>query len=232
MTVETTKPIVTFRDRMREVWSPPWLATGNAERFLYAFGLMADIFADALVAGVASRFPGVYGFESLPAIGRERRITRGLAETDLAYAARLRRWLEDHKRRGGPYALLSQLYAYYGPNNFPITLLYRSGRRFDMAADGTVTRSIDTRFAPDTNPAQWARWWLFFALPQDALDGLTDDQRASMQHVPREWNAAHCTGTLIATEPTGELWNWPLGRKWNEPGKWNTTGRTLRLPVD
>lgn len=229
----TIAKIITYRDRLRERWSPPWLQTGNNEKLLYAAGMLADVCGDAMVAALAMRYPGLYSYESLPVIGRERRITRGPYETDAGYAARLRRWLDDHRRRGGPYAMLAQLYAYFAPNGFPITLVYRSGRRFDMAPDGTVTRSIVPTFGLDARPEQHARWWLFYATDDYDVDDLSDEDRADLAHVPREWNNARCAGTIVVMPPGVELWNWPVGRRWNRHVKWNNgAGRGAKVTVD
>lgn len=212
-------PTRTFRDRIRRA-SPPWLQRGWAEKLLYSYGAQIDAFADALVAGVKMRFPGLYSEESLPLIGRERRIARGLLEDGPTYAARLRRWFDDHRRRGGPYALLAQLYAYFSPNNFPIALIYRSGRRYSMDITGAVVRD-DIPFHPDAAAEQWARWWLI--MEADAyVPPLSDQDVADIRLIPTEWNAAHCTGTVIVMPTGGELWDYPLGHVWNEPGVWNT----------
>lgn len=228
--------IVTFRDRMRELWSPPWLATGNNERFMYALAVHVDLMADVITAAVASRFPGVYSYESLPVIGRERRIARGPYEPDATYADRLTRWLDDHRRRGNAYTLLAQIHAYYRPNNFAVELIYRSGRHFHMSPSGQIVRWLEPSFHPDARPEQYARWWLFYTTNdyEIADDGsLSAADVADIVHVPREWNAAHAIGTIIVMRPGAELWNWPLRRKWNRPVPWNkTTGRSAKILID
>jgi hypothetical protein len=242
MTAITTAPIVpsmppssappttleTYRDEIRRR-CPPWLQRGTAERYMYALGLLVDTFGDALVAGVKHRFPNLYSPEALGLIGRERRISRGRTELDGTYAGRLCRWLTDHQLRGGPYALLAQLHAHFSPNTFPIELVYYSGRRFSMAADGTVVRD-DIVWSPDTDTARWARWWLFYntdAFPEflDVVD------REDLRLVPRQWNAAHTLGWIVLLRGGVELWNWPLGHVWNEPGTWNTRAPTY-IEVD
>lgn len=221
-------PTPTFRDRIRRA-SPPWLQHGWAEKLLYSFGVQVDAFADALVAGVKLRFPGVYSDDSLPLIGRERRIARGLLEDNATYAARLTRWLDDHKRRGGPYALLAQLHAYFSPNNFQIQLIYRSGRRFTMTADGTVTRD-DIAWQPDATPAKWAQWWLLL-FTNDYLPPLSAQQIADIRLIPTEWNAAHCFGTVVVFPTGAELWDFPNGRTWDESGTWDTPDTVSTVPV-
>lgn len=221
-------PTRTFRDRIRRA-CPPWLQIGWNEKLLYSFGAQIDAFADALVAGVKMRFPNVYSPESLPLIGRERRIARGLLEDDATYATRLTRWLDDHRVRGGPYAMLAQLHAYYFGNEFPIELVYRSGRRYSMDVDGNVVRD-DIVFTPDGNPAQWARWWLFMYTDSYALP-LSDADTADIARIPTEWNAAHCFGTVVLLASSAELWDYPLGEVWNDAGVWDPPDTAVYIPI-
>lgn len=224
--------ILTFRDRLKRI-VPGWLRTRRTERLLYSIGLQIDAIGDATIAGVKLRFPGYYSDESLPIIGRERRIRRGRAESNSTYAARLARWLTDHRLRGGPYALLAQVHAHYAPNNFPVELIYRSGRTYAMDVHGNVTRedrdfnSTNAVTFPDTEPERWARWWLIYYWP-DALPDvgtwsepgtpwgdpttlwgyvITPDEIEDLRLTPREWNAAHAVGrvVLISDEQRLEL---------------------------
>ena len=173
--------VSTYRDTLRAI-SPRWLQRGNAQRLLFALGVHVDAFADALVAGLKQRLPGLYSPDALPLLGRERRIRRGLWETDAVYASRLLRWLDDHRRRGGPYALLAQLRATFAPSNFPIELLYYptallggEARRYSMDADGVVERD-SVPWIPDDDATHWARWWLIYHWPSPILgDGTWDD---------------------------------------------------------
>lgn len=217
----------TFRDQIRRR-SPPWLQHGNAEKYLYALGVHLDALGDALAAGVKSRFPGLYSFESLPYIARERRIVRGRNETDAGFAERLRAWLADHRRRGNPYALLSQLHTFFAPDNFPIELVYASGQRYAMDVDGVVTRSF-VPWSPDGNPAKWARWWLFYNTDQWAVTPPTQTEIDELRLVPRAWNATHPIGSIVLFPTGAELWNYPAGHIWNESGVWNTTAGEARF---
>lgn len=217
----------TFRDSIRKV-SPPWLQNGLAEVILYTIGLQIDAFGDALVAGVKMRFPGLYSYESLPLIGRERRILRGRSEPDATYAARLTRWLVDHQRRGGPYALLAQLYAHYAPNNFPIKLVYQSGRRYSMDVNGVVTRD-DIVWGPDSLTTLWARWWLFFET--DTFGTPTGDALDDIIAIPSAWNAGHCLGYIVLRPAGAELIDYPGGTI-DQAGTIDTTVATMTIAVD
>lgn len=221
--------IKTFRDRIA-MFVPPWLQLGNNAKLLYAILVQVDAMGDALAAGVRMRFPGSYSPESLSLIGRERRIARGAAEPDDTYAARLRRWLVDHSTRGGPYALLAQIHAFYAPNAFPVDLVYRNGRRYRMDASGAITRDT-INFQPDNRPEQWARWWLFYWT--DAYPApLSEAQLAELRLVPREWNAAHALGKLFVMPTGAELINYPPGHHVNESGTINRPGPSAVLPIE
>jgi hypothetical protein len=211
--------IITHRDTARKA-SPPWLQHGIAEKVLYAISVQLDAIADGIVAGVKMRFPGVYSNESLGLIGRERRIRRGLYELETNYALRLKRWWEDHRTRGGPYSLLTQLWYHYTPNTFPIVLVYRSGARYTMNAAGVITRQVD----PYTNTLNWSRWALLYFTdePVDPTD---------IAIVPRDWIAAHVLGTVKVIPSGGELWNFPAEMIWNQAGTWNTADITIDIPV-
>lgn len=228
-----------FRDTIRRL-SPPWLQTGLAEKILYSFGIQIDAFGDALRAGVQQRFPGYYSFDSLAPLGRERRIYRGQLEADAAYAARLSGFFASHRLRGGPYALLTQLYYYFAPDYFEIDLIYYSGRRFTLSkalldggasVDEAITRD-DVAWSADSDSAHWARWWLFYYTDQWAAMAPTDAEIAELRLVPRQWNAAHCLGTIVLFSSDTELWNWPPGHVWNESGVWNTGGVPYYIEVD
>lgn len=222
MTTPPDELIVTFRDTMwRSV--PPWLKIGTAQKYLYALAVQLDAAGDALVAGVKMRFPNLYSGDSLATIGAERRIRRGLEESNQNYAGRLTRWLEDHRVRGGAYALLNQLYVHYAPNNFPIVLSYPSGTRYFLDVTGNITWSRIENPPPIPN---WARWSLLY---------FTDDIDASdvedLILIPRDWIAAHCFGEIILMTAGTELWDYPPTALWDEAGAWNSLDAPFRVQV-
>jgi hypothetical protein len=238
-----------FRDAVRSV-APWWLARveSTTGKMLWAFGLMLDGLVEAQVAAIKVRFPGLYSFESLPLLGRERRIRRGPNESDEVYATRLPRWLDDHRLRGGPYALLEQVRAYWAPDAFKVDLVYRSGRRFQMDPGTTIVRD-DIEWDYDEKPEKWARWSLFYFWSDELVsdDGTWDDpgtwddggvwdsnltveQAEDIRAVPSEWNNAHCFGEVVLLSGDRELWDYPAGT-WDDPGVWEDYG-PARLAVE
>jgi|GEM_PF-2869342 len=207
-------PLTTFRDTLREK-CPPWLRQGTAEKVLYSIGVLIDGFADALTAGLKMRFPGYYSAESLPHIGRERRIRRGRNESDAVYAPRLIRWLADHQRRGGPYALLAQLHAHFADAPFAIELLY-----YPSALLGTA-------LLWDSPPGIWN-------------DGGVWSATADATHVARRYSMDTAGNVLrgeAAWTPDSDsahwarwwlIYSWPgavvLDGAWDDAGVWSDGG--------
>jgi hypothetical protein len=225
--------IHTFRDSLRQ-WSPPWLQRGHAEKIGYSMGVQVDAFGDALVAGVKLRFPGYYTMDalSLTTLGRERRIPRGRTESDASYAARLATFFDAHRYRGGPSSLLEQWWLYWRPDMPATELVYANGPRYTVdPATGAITRDVIAWY-PGPDPAMWARWWMFLSTDRWASAPPTASEVAELRRIPRQWNAAHTLGSIVIMSPGAELWNWPLGRRWNGPGVWNTTGKVWVIAID
>jgi hypothetical protein len=166
--------ILTARDTLR-TRLPQWFRNGNLRNIAYSIGLHMDLITEAAVQAVESRFPLV-DYANQDQLGRDRRIRRGLTESNESYAVRLQSWLDTHPLRGGPYGLLQQLYAFYAPNNFRIELLNTSGRRYVMTDDGEIARDDVVWTPPGDHPAKWSRCWLFFFVPTPpSNDGLWGD---------------------------------------------------------
>ena len=239
-------PILTFRDAIRER-SPRWLRGTLGEKILYAFAAVFDALIDSTVQAVRRRFPG-YNDDALPYLARDRKIRRGPNELSANYALRLRRWLTDHATRGGPYALLGQLAAYYAVAPFNIALRYESGALFKMSTDGVILRAPVPADPFDGDTAKWARWWLIYDWPFVVIDdgtwvsagtyddggvwdsGLSAADVESLRIVPSEWNAGHTIANIILLNGGAELWDYPIGL-WSDPGNWNDGAQaTIAVP--
>lgn len=235
-------PLRTWRDALN-LAVPRWLRRETGAKVLFAVGVQFDALTDGLVAGVKSRWPGAYGYESLTLVGRERRMRRGIAETDAGYAERLRGYLDAHRRRGGPYELLEQVHAYYAANPFAADLIYYSGRMFQMNAAGEISLYADAGalypWNPDSDSARWCRQWLMYAWPTPiSSDGtwgsggtwgdgrvwgsdVTAAEARDIRALVREWAAAHVHTTIVLMRPGTELWGYPAGT-WGDGGTWPT----------
>ena len=58
------------------------------------------------------------------------------------------------------------------------------------------------------------------------------EEIADIRLIPRQWLAAHVLGYIVIMASGVELWNFPLGRVWNESGVWNTTGGAATIAVE
>ena len=109
-----------FRTLRRHL-APRWLLDGEGGLVGESLDTMKDAFAERVRLGLLSRFPQNDGAgatappDALVAQGRDRRVVRGISETDTQYAVRLTRWLDERKTAGNPYTLMRQLAAYCGP---------------------------------------------------------------------------------------------------------------------
>lgn len=193
--------------------SPPWLQRTRGAALLGAFGDVLDKVLDYTGGGIRARFPGdanglVSGdlptitADSLPSIGRERRISRGINETDEVYAARLRRWWIDHQKRGGAIAMLRQLEAFWATSPKRISLRYPSGTWWTLDTDGTITK---TTHSTNADLSRWARLQVVYELDADP-GTISYATYSAMMQVPREWIAGHVLLTVLAVWPGGEMW--------------------------
>ena len=245
---------LTFRDTLARI-VPKWLQGTIGARVLYSMAVHLDGALDLVAEGVKARFPGRpdAAIDALPLIGNERRIRRGPTETVEHYSGRLLTWWDDHKRRGGPYALLDQVGRYWdGATTFQIDLVYEMGQHFirNLGLIGGPQDGLPPMSGPyDSDTAHWARWWLVFQWPTSIGDdglwsdpGTWDDlgtwdtdlneaQVAELRLVPAEWNNAHCQGHVVLLSDGAELWDVPAGT-WNDPGVWGGIGGSLTLAVD
>lgn len=228
---------------------PSWLSDGDGERVAYSLGLMMDTFLERLHQGLYARFPEYSPPTALSAIGRDRRIVRGLNESNAAYSARLLRWLDDHRVRGNPYALMDQLAAYMQAS-VVIRTVDRIGNWYTRAADGTRSVSlIQSNWDWDgvaANP-YWARFWVIIFIdtgepwtPHADLIGdpglwsgaigsagftigstATPDEVAAVRSIVAGWKPAGttCEWIILSDDPT-EFDPATAGQPLPNPGLW------------
>lgn len=201
---------------------PPWLRRTYGGKLVRAFGITLDAIADRSADAMAARLPSEALPDALPYIGRDRKIVRGLDESDASYAGRLRRWLPDHKRRGGGIALLRQLEAYYASSPKQIDLVYETGTRYTLGPDGTITKdSIEWREGSD--PAAWAQAFVF--VRYDAEPFVSYAEAQSVVSIVREWMPGHIQNFYVwgVYPGGGDLWDYPDGVLWDadDPVLWD-----------
>ncbi len=146
--------------------APSWLTDpGDGLEVLHSLGICMDAQAERTYQGTLARFPDHAPADALPPMSRDRKIVRGINESAESFAARLIKWLDDHKVRGNPYALLEQLQAYLVIPTAVRTVDNR-GNWFSIDEDGNRSALIDQgNWDWDGDTASWSRFWVIIYPP-------------------------------------------------------------------
>lgn len=149
---------------------PPWLQRTVGARVVQGMADPIDALVTASVEAVKARLPvDAPDATALGLIGAERRIRRGPGESAQTYARRIRTWWDAHRTRGGAYALLGQLDAYFQDwCNVRMDVVANSGLRRWIDAAATVAESVITRDSvtwDGDGSGRWARIWVFLYVP-------------------------------------------------------------------
>lgn len=181
--------------------SPPWLGGEWGERLMYAQGIQLDALGEYLRMGILQRFPELCQPEMLFALGRDKKIFRGLSESDENYARRLVQFKRTWKLAGNAPTLLRQLWELQRPN--AVRMRY-------------VVNGYDAD--PATTGNQFADWW---TCEGDANgDPVLTYERVS----PSNWNWDGAAGynirfwlIIYRTDFQPAMWGVPP-YDWAEPG--------------
>lgn len=158
---------------VRKARLPRWLTEGEGELVGYALDVMKDAFMERIFSGLLARFPqqdpdGTPAApDALAAMGRDRRVVRGIDESAESYATRLKAWLEDRKTGGNPFTLMQKLSEYTGAGCAFRTVDVR-GNWYSLAADGTRSLLLaqgNWDWDGDTSGTLWSRFWVIIYPP-------------------------------------------------------------------
>ncbi len=216
--------------------APRWLTEGEGGLLGYALDLVKDAFVERVRLGLMSHLPEndpngttTAPPDALVAMGRDRRVVKGIFETDSEYAARLRLWLDDRHRAGNPYMLMQKLAEYLGPLPSYRTVDAR-GNWYSRAADGTETALLKQEnwdWDGTTIGERWSRFWVVIYpnglwatesvtwgdgadstwgedLATDMLGiTATQEQVVTVRHLVKDWKPAgtRCINTIVAFDP-------------------------------
>lgn len=138
---------------------PSWLSSGDGEKVLYTLGRLTDGFIERARLSLTARFPTYSSGVGLTMLGDERGIIKGKAENESGYARRLRGWRGDrgHLVRGNPFAMLWQIWNYFG--GIVCRELDTGGNVFtiDRAGIASATHGGSWNWDGDSS---WFRFWL------------------------------------------------------------------------
>lgn len=190
---------------------PPWLQRLRGKAFMRGLGDTLDVVQNRTAESIDARFPRATRPDALASIGRDRKILRGPNEPAETYAKRLVRWWQDHRTRGGPYALLRQSEAFWSSAPRRVDLVYASGTRFVLETDGTITRDS---VPSNADPLRWSRASVFYYLTEDEVP-VPYELYQSLMAIPREWTAAHVGEINVFGLAGGcQAWGYPPNNEW------------------
>ena len=164
------------RDSVKQM-SPPWLANGFAEKFLYNFGVCADALLEKLNEAVQARMPTKCDVSALPFIGADRLIGQGPNESNANYRVRLQKAFDTWQQAGTRRAVLQQVLGYVA-NSANVQPYTPAATIVSASASGTYAvwdryfYGDDTAAAPAhvrKAPANWNwdgtyTWWDSFLI--------------------------------------------------------------------
>lgn len=164
-----------FRDALASI--VPWWASDRTRtgpganigyRFLWVLVGALDGAAELLTEGIKAWMPGKGTPTALRLIGRSRGMVRGRADTDDAYAERLRTWLDRWPEAGSQRGLVRAVWDFLG-GGMRIRIVNRGGRWTTIESDGQIS---ETSAAWDwdsiSNPeraAFWSELWIIVYPP-------------------------------------------------------------------
>jgi hypothetical protein len=170
---------MTMKEYIREI-SPPWLATGNAEKLLYSCAYVIDLLIEKCTQASKSHMPTKCDPSCLPYIGAERLIERGFLETNTAYGERLQAAFDAHRFAGMDRGVMRQVLGFLSPVS-PLVEVVSQSSIWNVYADGddltipALSNSAPTHVVP--SPINWDwngegsfRWWRSWLII--AADGI------------------------------------------------------------
>ena len=151
---------------IRRILTPRWLSDGDGGLVGTSLDVIKDAYAERLELGMLASMPqnGPNGetppADALAAMGRDRRVVRGIGDTDAQYAVRLLSWLDDRRYAGAAFTLLKQLAGYCGP--LPsFRVVDNRGNWYSRTAAGVETYlTAAGNWNWDGNTARWSRFWV------------------------------------------------------------------------
>lgn len=233
---------------------PGWQSSGEGELVMYSLTILLDAFRDAVYDSVIARFPDYAPDDALAAIGRDRKILRGISEVPESYAVRLKRWLDDHRKRGNPFALMEQLRAYCNAE-VKIRTVDRRGNWFMIDRDGSYSWDLDMGNWDWDGGAltAWSRFWVIIYPTSDGLPWrvstwedfgstmgefdatktfgttATQNEVASVRAIIRDWKPAGTKCEFIIISPDDDMFdpsNPSATPSW-PAGDWGTYGKDV-----
>lgn len=158
---------------LRKYLTTRWLTDEEGEKIGYSLDLLKDMFAQRAFLGLLAGFPqnGPNGEtappDALARMARDRRVVRGIFETDAEHAARLKTWLDERQTSGNPFTLMRQLAGYTGnKHGVSFRTVDARGNWYSRDANGAESYLLKTEnWNWDDRPFEdgkrrWSRFWV------------------------------------------------------------------------
>jgi len=189
-----------FRDQFYSL-VPPWLQTGNAERYMYTLELCRDLLCEKAYQAMTIRLPGVGDYSNLPYLAFDRNLVQGLAESNAAFAGRLQGAGAAWGESGAAAAVIEQLQAYLQnlqpgvPATYPMITIVGNNAGYStwnqvyqgtpIGAPPTLSNISPPNFDWDGLSRPW-RNWLVLPMALVAVPGLSGSSAATSTAAPSE----------------------------------------------
>lgn len=159
-----------FRDSFYD-FVPPWLRTGNAERYVYVLELMRDLLMEKADEALRIRLPGQGDASQIPYLAHDRQLVQGPLEPNASFVQRLAGAFATWATAGSARAILRQIQA------------YSQGFQAGIPDASAILRIVsDARYRSDTDGAGINSWYTIAA-------GDSIGQPATLQNVtPQNFN--------------------------------------------
>lgn len=253
----------TFRTT-RKFMAPPRFTNLDTEggKVAFALDLIKDAFMRRLVFGLRVRFPQdpidptgqtTAPEDALAAMGRDRRVVRGINESAASYAARLVTWLDERQTAGNPFTMMRQLAAYTGASTgCSFRTVDVRGNWYSRDANGVESAVLKTsNWDWDGDTARWSRFWviiypgtLWTATTDTWAGGLkwgdptlvwgfadmTPEHATTLRAIVNDWKPAgtRCQNIIVAFDPAS--FNPSAPEPDGQWGKWSKIDGGVRVP--
>lgn len=153
--------------------SPPWLAQGNNEKYMYNLGLACDALLEKQNQAMRAHMPTLCTPSALPYIGRDRVMSQGPFESTDSFALRLQAAFDTWQRAGTRRAVMSQSSIYVSgfevvvATQVPRIVVVSTSSAGTYATWDTYYNTSDVQKPPAhvrINPGNWNwdgvyHWW-------------------------------------------------------------------------
>lgn len=105
----------TYPLQFRDTWyakAPPWLSTGQAERYMYTLQTATDALVEKASQAIAIRFPGCGDPSQLPYLAHDRQLVQGPGELNAAFVVRLQNAFTFWNQAGSRYCVAEALQSF------------------------------------------------------------------------------------------------------------------------